>query len=147
MNSLRRRSTGFTLVELMIAASVASVLASVAYPSFSGALHKARRSEAQIALILLQQAQERWRSDNSRYASLADLGLAAETVSHNYALSVTEPSADGYVAVAQAANAQLGDRTCRYMLLSVALGNLSYRSGETPAAANDAQANRQCWGQ
>jgi prepilin-type N-terminal cleavage/methylation domain-containing protein len=36
----RRHSAGFTLIELMIATSISGVLASVAYPCFSGALQK-----------------------------------------------------------------------------------------------------------
>jgi type IV pilus assembly protein PilE len=145
--TVRRQSAGFTLVELMIATSVAGVLASVAYPSFSGTLQKVRRSEALVATIQLQQAQERWRSANSRYGTLAEVGVASTAPGRNYVLSVSEPSANGYVALAQATGFQAGDRPCRYMKLSVEAGNTVYSSGETEATTNDAQGNRQCWNQ
>ncbi len=143
--SSRRGNRGFTLVEMMVATSISGVLASVAYPSVSSALYKIRRSEALVAVMQLQQAQERWRSASSRYASLAELGLPSTAPGGNYRLSIAEPAANGYVAVAQATGTQAADRLCRYMKLSVDAGNLTYSSGETDAAANDAQVNRQCW--
>ena len=63
---------GFTLIELMIATSVSGVLSSIAYPSFSGALQKVRRTDALVAMMQVQQAQERWRANNSRYGTLAN---------------------------------------------------------------------------
>jgi len=149
MNTLSRtrRSAGFTLIELMIATSISGVLASVAYPSFSGTLHKIRRSEALVAMMQVQQAQERWRSGSSQYGTLAEVGVASLAPGRNYLLSVSEPSATGYVAIAQATGVQAGDRACRYLKLSIASGNLAYSSGETEAAANNAQGNRQCWNQ
>lgn len=145
--SIRRRAAGFTLVELMVATSISGVLASVAYPSVSAALYKIRRSEALVAVIQLQQAQERWRSGSSRYATLTELGLPSTASGGNYRLSITDPASNGYVALAQATGAQAGDRQCRYMKLAVDAGNLVYSSGETDATANNAQANRQCWNQ
>ena len=143
----RHHSAGFTLIELMIATSISGVLASVAYPSFSGALQKMRRTEALVAMIQVQQAQERWRSASSRYGTLAEVGVASAVPGRNYLLSVAEPAATGYVAIAQATGAQAADRQCRYMKLSVESGNLTYESGDTEAAANNAQQNRQCWNQ
>ena len=114
----RRRCTGFTLIELMIATSISGVLASVAYPSFSGTLQKVRRSEALVAAMQIQQAQERWRSGSSRYGTLAEVGVASVAPGRNYLLSVSAPSATGYVALAQATGFQAGDRLCRYMKLT-----------------------------
>jgi len=140
-----RRSAGFTLVELMIATSISGVLASVAYPSFSGALRKIHRTEAMIAMLQLQQAQERWRSASSRYGSLAEIGVAEVAPGRNYLLSVTAPSPSGYMASAVAVGAQAGDRGCRYMKISVESGNLAYSSGDSESTANNEQANRRCW--
>jgi len=141
----RRRTAGFTLVELMIATSISGVLASIAYPSFSGALQRVRRTEAMVAMLQLQQAQERWRSASRRYGTLVEVGVASVVPGRNYVLSVTDPSATGYLATAQATGAQARDRACRYLQLGIEGGNMSYRSGETEAAANDEQVNRKCW--
>lgn len=144
---LRRRCSGFTLIELMIATSISGVLASVAYPSFSDAVQRIRRCEALAATMQLQQVQERWRSGNSRYGTLAELGLPAIAAGNNYLLSVTDPSATGYVALAEATGAQARDGSCRYLKLSVAAGNVSYSSGATADAGNSVAVNRQCWNQ
>lgn len=141
----RRRQIGFTLVEMAIATAVSGLLASVAYPSVSAALHKARRSEAMVAMMQLQQAQERWRSGNSRYASLPELGLAANAPGGHYRIEVADPGPQGYVALAQATGAQAGDRACRYLVLVVDGAAVTYRSGDSQAASNDTTANRQCW--
>ncbi len=143
----RRRAAGFTLVEVMVATSISGVLASLAYPSFSGAVQKVRRSEALVAMVQLQQAEERWRSASSRYGTLAEVGEVSIAPGRHYLLSVAEPSANGYVAIAAATGSQAGDRLCRYMKMSVDGGNAIYSSGETEATANDAQGNRQCWNQ
>lgn len=144
-SSPRRRHAGFTLVEMAIATAVSGLIASVAYPSVSAALHKARRSEAMVAMMQLQHAQERWRSGNSRYASLSELGLATQVPGGHYRIEVADPRPEGYVAQAQATGAQAGDRACRYLVLVVDGAAVSYRSGDSQAASNDATVNRQCW--
>lgn len=141
----RRTMSGFTLVEVVIATAVSGVLASVAYPSFSAALAKARRSEAMVAMTQIQLAQERWRSARSRFATLEELGVATATGGGHYLLSVADPTPQGYVATAQASGAS--ERGCRYLRIAYDAGISVYRSGETDATANDAAANRRCWGQ
>lgn len=141
----RRRQAGFTLVELMIATSVSGILASVAYPSYSGAMHKMRRMEALVAMIQLEQAEERWRSGNGRYGTLEEISVADVTAGRSYRLSIDAPSAHGYEATAVATGAQASDASCRFMVLVVDAGNVTYRSGSTDAADNAAQINRKCW--
>ena len=98
-------------------------------------------------MMQLQQAQERWRSGRARYATFAELGVPAVAVRRPL------PSHGGQPVDRQrlrrrrpghgcpvATTAQ-----CRYMMLAVDSGNVSYRSGETEAAANDTAANRKCW--
>jgi type IV pilus assembly protein PilE len=140
-----RRNAGFTLVETVIATSIAGVLASVAYPSVAAALQKVRRSEALVAMMQLQQAEERWRSGSARYATLAELGLPTTATGGHYRLTVTDATGSGYVAIAEAIGAQSGDRRCRYLKLAIDAGNPSYRSGETDTTDNGTAANRQCW--
>jgi type IV pilus assembly protein PilE len=142
-----RRSAGFSLIELLIATSVSGLLASVAYPGFTGSLHKVRRSEALVALMQVQQMQERFRGDGSRYGSLDEIGVAAAVAGGHYTLGVDSPSATGYVATAVAAGSQAADAACRYMRISVEAGAWTTASGTDAAAANDAAANRRCWNQ
>jgi len=147
LQSIARGARGFTLIEMMIATSVSGVLASVAYPSFTGCLHKVHRTEALVALMQVQHAEERWRSNSVAYGTLAQVGVSATAPGGRYALSVSAPSASGYEAVAVATGSQAGDRPCRYMSVRVDGGNATYLSGETAALGNVTQVNRQCWNQ
>ena len=47
----RRTSSGFTLMELMIAVAVVAILASIAYPSYNAYIARARRADAKAMLL------------------------------------------------------------------------------------------------
>jgi type IV pilus assembly protein PilE len=145
VQAIPRRSRGFTVLEVMVATAVSGVLASIAYPSASAALQKARRSEALVAMMQIQVAEERWRADSSRYAMLDELRLQSVTAGGHYHLDISVPDAQGYIALAEATGAQAGDRPCRFLKLTLAEGVSVYASGETQATSNDATANRRCW--
>jgi type IV pilus assembly protein PilE len=65
------RQFGFTLVELMITVAVIAILASVAYSSYSSQTTKARRTDAQAALMGLAQAMERYKTVTGTYTGAA----------------------------------------------------------------------------
>jgi len=144
--SPRRRAAGFTLIETLAAVSIAGVLASIAYPSFEAPIQKARRTDALVALMQLQMAQERWHANHRRYATLAELGAAATSANRHYTLQVVSADEDGFALRAAATGLQARDQACRYMTLSVSGANLVQASGPTAQAANPADANRRCWG-
>lgn len=141
-----RASAGFTLIELMCTVAVAGVLSSIAYPSYQNVVHKTRRADAHVALLQLQMAQERYRADNRSYGSLADLRVAAHSPQRHYTLEVVSNSAHGYELRASAQGAQTSDRACRHLSLGVAGHDVSRLSGPDTRLANDAAANRHCWG-
>ncbi|HMN76794.1 MAG TPA: type IV pilin protein [Burkholderiaceae bacterium] len=141
----RRRQAGFSLVELTIATAVSGVLASVAYPSYSAVAQKMRRTEALVSMIQVQQAQERWRSGNGRYGTIAEIGAAGAVAGRSYDFSVGALSASGYEVLAVATGAQARDIRCRFLRLVVDGGNVSTRSGSDDATDNPPQADRKCW--
>lgn len=141
----RRGSRGFTLIEIVTVLGVASVLSSLAWPSFQGSLQKARRAEAMMAMAQVQIAQERWYANRGRYGSLEELRLPARTSAGHYQISIAEADAQGYVAVALASGAQAGDAACRQLRLTVAGGATTHASGIDDRTANDTAANRRCW--
>ena len=85
------RTGGFTIMELMLVLIVAAVLFSIALPSYEHVVRKARRTDALETLYRIQLAQEKWRSNNTAYGSLADLGVAATTPDGYYNISITLP--------------------------------------------------------
>jgi type IV pilus assembly protein PilE len=143
--STRRKGRGFTLVELMLVVAVAGILSSVAYPSFMAQLQKIRRSDALVSLLQLQAAQERWRSNNLSYASLAEIAIGATSTAGHYALQVTAHFETGYEVLATAQGAQANDTQCRHLRLRIEGGNLVQSSGPDAATSNPQPVNRQCW--
>ena len=56
---MRKSSTGFTLIEVMVAVLVVAILAAVAYPSYQEHLTRSKRAEGKAALLKAAQLQER----------------------------------------------------------------------------------------
>ena len=140
-----RRTRGFTLIEVLVATAITGVLSSVAYPSFTSTVHKVRRSDALVAALQVQAAQERWRSGNTAYGSLAQIRQPAVSGAGHYALTVTVLGDNSYELVATAQGGQRSDVACRTLKLSVVGLNASYASGPDAAVGNGSDANRQCW--
>lgn len=141
----RRASRGFTLVEMMIAVAVAGVLSSVALPSFQGVLHQSRRSEALVAMLQVQVAQERWRSNHRNYGSLADIGIATTTAGGHYTLQLADTGEEGYDVLATAAGSQSRDTACRVLRLRLDGATVTRASGSDALVANPPAKNRRCW--
>lgn len=136
---------GFTLIELMVTVSIAGILSSVALPSFEGQLQRVRRTDALIAAVQVQAAQERFRSNSAAYGGLAEIGLPAVSTSKHYTLQITASDAAGFELLATATGAQARDAACRYMQLRSIGMNVVHASGPDANLANPTAANRQCW--
>jgi len=73
-----KKSTGFTLIELMITVAIIGILASIAYPSYQDSVRKSRRADAKGVLLGLTNAMERRFTEKNSYcdAALATGGTA-----------------------------------------------------------------------
>jgi len=69
---------GFTLVELLVALAIAAILAAIAYPSYSGAVRRTRRSEGKTALLQLMQQEERYYSQHNSYVGFSAASTDAD---------------------------------------------------------------------
>ncbi len=146
-SNARGTAEGFTLIELMTAMVVSAILASLSFPTFQGAVLKARRSDAWTSVMQLQMAQERYRSNRLSYASLESLAHASTSSGGHYQLSVSHVTDSGYRLRARAQGLQHFDTACRYMQLRVEGLNEIQESGPTEALANSRAENNKCWGQ
>lgn len=141
---------GFTIIELTIALVVLGVLTALALPSFLDSIRKGRRAEAFAALAAVQQAQERWRSNNSIYSSdLSSSGLrvASTTPGGYYAITIdSSPTATDYAALATATSgtSQASDGNCVRLRVRVVGGNLFYGSAAASGTFDESAGNR-CW--
>ena len=111
---------GFTLIELMIAVAIVSILATIAVASYSSQVTKSRRTDARSALLDLAGREEKLFSVANAYSALpSDLGYGAVGVpwpitvgSGYYQVSVTTPDSQSYSITATPLGAQLNDTTC-----------------------------------
>ncbi|MCK5829679.1 MAG: type IV pilin protein [Methylococcales bacterium] len=88
-----KRTTGFTLIELMIVVAIVGILASVAYPSYQESVLKSRRSDAKGALLGLVNAMERHFTENNSYcgAATTDSGSCTAATGAPTIYSATSP--------------------------------------------------------
>lgn len=64
---MRRRNSGFTLVELMIVVAIVAILAAIAYPSYTRYVEQARRADGKSALLDAAQRLERCHTQTNTY--------------------------------------------------------------------------------
>jgi len=86
------KTSGFTLIELMIVVAVVGILATIAYPSYTDFVVRNNRSEAPRELVRLANLQEQIFVDSRAYTEdLSELGAGItaiwETPSKNYKIS------------------------------------------------------------
>jgi type IV pilus assembly protein PilE len=132
----RFRSQGFTLIELMIVVLIIAILAAIAMPSYQNYVMKSRRSDAKVALVAIQLAEEKWRANNTSYTStLSNLGLTSSSPAGYYTLSVA--LTNGYTITALATGVQASDTGCAQLILNQA-GNKTANNSAGTAVTN-------CW--
>ena len=136
---------GFSLPEAMVALAIVAMLATLAYPSFSQALRKARRAEAWASLHQIQRAQARHRSLHPSYGTLAEIRWHAGPEQRHYALRLTRHDDSGYTVLATAQNAQAADISCRHLQVDVQGLQVQQTSGRTTKLSNDEFENQRCW--
>jgi len=69
------RARGFTLVELLIALVIVSILAAVAIPAYSSKVRVGRQVDAQRVLMSLAQTEEMYRFQNGVYTNTVNPNL------------------------------------------------------------------------
>lgn len=68
---MTRHSRGFTLTEVLAVLAILGILAAIAYPAYARQIVKARRVEAQLALLDAMQRQEQHRALHHSYIAFS----------------------------------------------------------------------------
>ena len=127
METGKLKSTGFTLIELMITVVIVGILAAIAYPSYRNWVYQANRADAQQALTSLANRQERYYlnfSPPTYVADLRSLGYSAQTNvttgGSMYTIAVTAANASSYTLTAtpRAGTSQVDDAKCTSLILN-----------------------------
>ena len=63
------RTAGFTLIELMVAVVIATILVTIAVPSYTNYIRQAHRTDARTALLDFAGREERYMSTHSSYTN------------------------------------------------------------------------------
>lgn len=144
-----RAQRGVTLIELMMVVTILAIIAGIAVPSYRKYLLRSQRSEAKIALLQLQTAEEKYYMQNNSYtenvkaASPTGLGLPGVSETGKYDITVkVGKDEDGNVAqtfvataTARAGGGQADDKDCGSFNIDER-GTRTVSGGYTP---------EQCW--
>jgi type IV pilus assembly protein PilE len=92
-------SRGFTLIELMVVVVIATILLSIAVPSYMSQVRQSRRTEAKTAILDLSGREERYLStnpasytNNPAFLGYGGFGVANPIGSGYYYLTVCSPA-------------------------------------------------------
>lgn len=155
MRICSRLYRGFSLIELMVALVITGILAAIAYPAYTSHLQRSRRADAVAGLGIIMQTQERYRSNNSTYASsLSQLQISNLTaVTQHYDLSfapVGTPAGYeiGYAVTATplATGKQVSDITCKSLKVELKGALATYSAmGDPSNSGTDRDTSAECW--
>ena len=68
-----KRSSGFNLIEAMVALAIICILSALALPSLGRYVVRSKRAQAQAALLRLMQQEERYYSHNNSYLEFSSV--------------------------------------------------------------------------
>lgn len=88
-----RTMHGFTLIELMITVAIIGILASIAVPSYSSYIARARRADARAQLMQVTQLMQRFYTANDRFDK--DRSALVTDAASAFLASVNRSPADG----------------------------------------------------
>jgi type IV pilus assembly protein PilE len=133
------RSRGFTFLELMITVAIIAILAVIASNVYLSQVQKSRRADGMDTISSITLAEERYRSTNSAYGTLAQVwGGLTSTPGGYYTMAITNTSATSYTVTATGVGTQASDvengTSCSALVFAVSNGTIT----TTPAV---------CWPQ
>ncbi len=107
---------GFSLLEILIVIVILSIIASIAIPVYRHEVVKARRNDAQVALLNLATLMERYYIENHTYqgATIGNNGtilIVPTSANGYYNLSIHTPKSTNYTLTANPISTQLADDT------------------------------------
>src|SRR3990167_3406055 len=130
----QKKKRGFTLIEMMITVLIIAITATIALYLYSDKVKRGRRIDAVNALLSISLAEERYRSNNTTYGTLAQVwGGVATSQEVYYTLAITNVTATSYTVTATGTGTQTTDAdnatSCATLTLTMSSGTIT----KTPA--------------
>jgi type IV pilus assembly protein PilE len=100
--AMQHKTGGFSLIEILIALVIVSILTAVAVPAYGSYVLRARLTEAYVGLAAFQPSAEQYWSNNRTYQDVgaASLGQRLPPASSNFTYAVSGASASAYTVTA-----------------------------------------------
>jgi type IV pilus assembly protein PilE len=115
----KRRTRGFSLIELAIVMVVIAILAAIALPSYRQYVLRGNRTQAIQALQDLASREESYFFSNSSYTqSSTNLGASTSIGAPYYSVVVASASSTDYTVTATAIGTQVADTPCATLSLN-----------------------------
>lgn len=119
-----KQEHGVTLIELVIVLAIVGLLTYMAVPAYTQFVMKSKRTQATSTLMNIQLAQEKYRTNNATYGTLAQVwGGVTATENGDYTLAINNNTATGFTATATAVGGQVNDAeqgtACSPLVLTV----------------------------
>lgn len=125
-----QRLRGMTLMELIIALVIVSIIALLSIQAYSSYVKRGRRADGINALLSISLSQERYRSNNTQYGTLAQVwGGVSTSPEGYYTLAISNVSTTGYTLTATAGGNQANDSangtSCATLTLTMSSGTIT----------------------
>jgi type IV pilus assembly protein PilE len=129
------RVRGFTLIELMITVGIIAILAVIASNMFLSQVQKSRRADGIDTISSITLAEERYRSTNTTYGTLAQVWSGVTTTPAGYyTIAISGTSATAYTITATGLKTQTSDAengtSCSALVFAVSNGTVSTTPAE-----------------
>ena len=107
--SVKNKTKGFTLIELMTIVVIVAILATIAYPSYQSFLIKTRREQAKATMMNYARNMERF---YTKHRSFRPVGVATPTIESTNFHTITRGNLthDGYTLTAKPKSNNPGDK-------------------------------------
>lgn len=118
---MNKNNNGFSLIELLLALLILSIISATAYPVYMQHIYKIRRAEAQIVLLDLAARMEHYYIENNysyRDATLDKLGISQISNTDSYQITISHITPTTYLLQATPQHAQTNDTACGTLTLN-----------------------------
>jgi type IV pilus assembly protein PilE len=130
---MKQKTTGVMLIELLIAVVIIAILAIIAAALYTSQIRAGRRTDAINTLFAISLAEERYRTTNTTYGTLAQVwgGITTSTGGY-YTLAISTATATEYTITATATGTQASDSEGGTSCATLTIDNTAGTITQTP---------------